>query len=82
MNQESIAHYRQECEQHLTEELLPFWLDRCLDEQYGGFITHFDEDGNDSGTDEKSLIAQPRCVYTFASAHRAGYGDGKGLDYA
>ncbi len=82
MNQETIARYRQECEQHLTEELLPFWLDRCLDEQYGGFITHFDRDGNDTGTDEKSLIAQTRCVYTFASAHRAGYGDGKCLEYA
>ncbi|MEM8969696.1 MAG: AGE family epimerase/isomerase [Bacteroidota bacterium] len=82
MNQETIARYREECEQHLTEELLPFWLDRCLDEQHGGFITHFDQDGNDVGTDEKSLIAQARCIYTFASAHRAGYGEGKCLEYA
>ncbi|MEQ9442499.1 MAG: AGE family epimerase/isomerase [Cyclobacteriaceae bacterium] len=82
MNRETIARYREEAEQHLTNELLPFWLDRSLDQQYGGFITHFDKDGNDTGTDEKSLIAQTRCVYTFASAHRAGYGGGKCLEYA
>jgi len=82
MNREIIARYREECEKHLTGELLPFWLDRCLDKQSGGFITHFDKDGNDAGTDEKSLIAQTRCVYTFASAHRAGYGNGQCLEYA
>ncbi len=72
----------EECNKHLTEELLPFWLDRCKDEQNGGFITHFDKDGNDTGDDEKSLIAQTRTVYTMSSAHRAGYGDGRCAEYA
>ena len=48
----------------------------------GGFITHFDRNGNDSGEDEKSLIAQSRCLYSLSSAHRAGYGDGKYADLA
>lgn len=82
MNQQQIQGFLQEAEQHLTQELLPFWLDRSKDEQHGGFITHFDKDGKDAGTDEKSLIAQTRCVYTFSSAHRAGYGEGKCLEYA
>ena len=72
----------EECKKHLTTELLPFWLDRCKDDENGGFITHFDKDGNDTGEDEKSLIAQSRTVYTMASAHRAGYGDGKCAEYA
>lgn len=71
-----------ECQHHLTQELLPFWLDRCKDDRHGGFITHFDEQGNDSGEDEKSLIAQSRTVYTMASAHRAGYGDGQCAAFA
>jgi len=71
-----------ECQHHLTQELLPFWLDRCKDDKNGGFITHFDEQGRDSGEDEKSLIAQSRTVYTMASAHRAGYGDGQCAEYA
>jgi mannobiose 2-epimerase len=67
---------------HLTTELLPFWFDRCKDDENGGFITHFDKDGNDTGEDEKSLIAQSRTVYTMASAHRAGYSDGRCAEYA
>lgn len=82
MNAQQIQQFLQEAEQHLTQELLPFWLDRSKDDQHGGFITHFDKDGKDTGADEKSLIAQTRCVYTFSSAHRAGYGDGKCLEYA
>ena len=74
---EQVTACLEECKQHLTTELLPFWLDRCKDDENGGFITHFDKDGNDTGGDEKSLIAQTRTVYTMSSAHRAGYGDGK-----
>ncbi|MDF9799554.1 mannose/cellobiose epimerase-like protein (N-acyl-D-glucosamine 2-epimerase family) [Catalinimonas alkaloidigena] len=82
MNTQQIQDFLQEAEQHLKQELLPFWLDRSKDEEHGGFITHFDKDGKDAETDEKSLIAQTRCVYTFSSAHRAGYGEGKCLEYA
>jgi mannobiose 2-epimerase len=48
-----------------------------IDKTNGGFITHFDKNGKDSGEDEKSLIAQTRSVYSLSSAHRAGYGEGK-----
>lgn len=82
MTPETLQRYRQELHTHLTEELLPFWMSRAVDQQHGGFITHFDRHGNDSGEDEKSLIAQTRSVYTYASAHRAGYGDGKLADMA
>ena len=82
MNKERVLACKQEAENHLKNELLPFWLDRCKDTKHGGFITHFDKNGSDTGEDEKSLIAQSRCVYTFASAHRAGYGNGKCEEYA
>jgi len=77
MNKEKIAELKQEAQNHLINELLPFWTTRMIDNENGGFITHFDKDGNDTGEDEKSLIAQTRCLYTISSAHRAGYGDGK-----
>ncbi len=66
-----VAGCLDECKGHLVGELLPFWLDRCRDDVNGGFITHFDKDGADSGEDEKSMLAQMRTIYTFASAHRA-----------
>ena len=72
-----IVTLRNEAEDHLINGLLPFWTTRMIDEKNGGFITHFDKEGKDTGEDEKSLIAQTRCVYTLASAHRAGYGGGK-----
>ena len=71
-----------ECEEHLTTELLPFWLDRCKDDVHGGFNTQFDADGNDSGHDEKSMLAQMRTVYSMSAAHRAGYGSGRCGEYA
>ena len=82
MNEEQILAYRKEAVNHLENELLPFWMARCKDDKNGGFIVHFDKDGNDSGEDEKSLIAQTRTVYTMSSAHRAGYGNGRCAEYA
>jgi len=77
MNKNEIEQLRNEAFQHLTTELLPFWTTRMKDEKNGGYLTHFDKDGNDTGENEKSLIAQTRCLYTLSSAHRAGYGNGE-----
>ena len=77
MNRSELLQYRNEAWQHLTTELLPFWTTRMKDEKNGGYLTHFDVNGNDTGEDEKSLIAQTRCLYTVSSAHRAGYGNGE-----
>lgn len=82
MNREEATRLRDEALNHLENELLPFWTSRMADQKNGGFITHFDKDGRDTGEDEKSLIAQTRCLYTLSSAHRAGYGGGKLADLA
>ncbi len=80
MNKEKIESYQQEIVHHLKNELLPFWLKRCRDNTYGGFITHFDADGNDTGEDQKSLIAQTRTVFSMSTAHRHGWGHGQCAD--
>jgi mannose/cellobiose epimerase-like protein (N-acyl-D-glucosamine 2-epimerase family) len=77
MKKEELITFKERSENHLVYELLPFWTSRFADRINGGFITHFDEKGNDSGEDEKSLIAQTRSLYTVSSAHRAGYGKGE-----
>ena len=82
MNKEELFKFKSEAEDHLTNELLPFWTTRMVDKKDGGYITHFDQGGKDTGENEKSLIAQTRCLYTISSAHRAGYGQGKYLDIA
>ena len=82
MEKDQVQEYLEESTEYFQTKLLPFWLDRCRDTEHGGFITHFDEDGKDSGEDEKSLIAQTRTVYAMASAHRHGYGNGRCAEYA
>ncbi len=82
MNKNEIIALKDEASNHLTNELLPFWTTRMKDEKNGGYITHFDKDGNDTGEDEKSLIAQTRCLYTISSAHHAGYGNGEYAELA
>ncbi len=77
MDRKVLTQLKKEAENHLVNELLPFWTTRMIDHENGGYLTHFDEKGNDTGEDEKSLIAQTRCLYTLSSAHRAGYGKGE-----
>lgn len=76
MDKNEIVALKTEAENHLKNELLPFWTTRMKDELNGGYLTHFNREGEDTGEDEKSLIAQTRCLYTISSAHRAGYGEG------
>ncbi len=82
MTRQECERFRLEMRNHLTEELLPFWLERVCDTVNGGYITHFDEHGNDTGENEKSLIAQARTIFTMSYAHRFGYGKGRCRDYA
>jgi len=82
INTKQVSACLEECKKHLNMELLPFWLNRCKDDKNGGFITHFDKDGKDAGTNEKSLISQTRTVYSMSAAHRAGYGGGKCAEFA
>lgn len=82
IDRDQVSGCLDECRKHFTTELLPFWLDRCKDDVNGGFITHFDKDGKDTGEDEKSALAQLRTVYSMSAAHRAGFGGGRCAEYA
>ena len=82
MDPTAITSCLEEVEEHLSQELLPFWMDRMMDQAYGGYLTHFDQYGKEVETDEKSLIAQSRSVFTLSSAHRAGWGGGLCADMA
>ncbi|HQM47941.1 MAG TPA: AGE family epimerase/isomerase [Candidatus Hydrogenedentes bacterium] len=71
-----------EVQHHLREELIPFWMTHGVDEEYGGFLTYFDRNGNPTGETVKTLICQTRMIYTYSSMYRAGYGGQKALDIA
>jgi mannobiose 2-epimerase len=69
-----IQSLRSEIKEYTEGALLPFWIQRTVDQKQGGFITHFDEFGEDAGDDEKSLIAMTRSVFTYSQAYRHGFG--------
>ena len=53
---------------YLTEDVLPFWLNNAIDEEYGGIFTCLDEEGNIYG-EEKSVWFQGRALYVFSHAY-------------
>jgi len=59
---------------HLTDNIFSFWLDKAIDEEYGGIFTQLDQKGNLYGT-EKSVWFQGRALYIFALAHNCGVRD-------
>lgn len=69
-------------EEYLTGTLLPFWMERSPDPEYGGFLSYFDARGRPTGETTKTFLMQVRMLYTMASAHRAGYGGGRCADLA
>ena len=81
MKSEQSLHLN-EIRSHLKNELLPFWTDRILDRDYGGFLTYFDKDGNPTGETDKALLSQVRSLYSLSAAHRAGYGGDELLELA
>ena len=71
-----------EVQNHLRDELLPYWRSHGVDHDHGGFLTYYDKDGKPTGETVKTLVCQTRMIYTFASIHRSGLDDGKFLEWA
>ncbi len=59
-----------EVKAHLEGGIIPFWT-RAKDEAYGGFLTNFDDLGDDTGTPEKYVNTQCRLTWWFSRLHRA-----------
>lgn len=74
--------FLEEVQNHLRDELLPFWLTHGVDKEYGGFLTYLDKNGNPTGETVKTHLCQTRCIYTYSSIHRAGIGKGEFLQIA
>jgi len=76
-----LAH--KEMQNHLLNELLPFWKVRGVDKEYGGFLTYLDKDGNPTGETLKTLVCQLRMIFTSSEVSRYNLDpDGTFLGYA
>jgi mannose/cellobiose epimerase-like protein (N-acyl-D-glucosamine 2-epimerase family) len=61
---------------HLLEELLPYWAERGVDRQHGGFHNRLDGQGRPLPDDFKRLLVQARQIYAFSQGARLGAGRG------
>lgn len=64
--QQALLHAKQEIQTTLAEKVIPFWLERSVDEQFGGYITSFDENGVFDGNGVKYMVTQSRMLWGFA----------------
>jgi mannobiose 2-epimerase len=71
--------YRDVLEREL-DELLSFWA-RARDPVAGGYFTMLDRRGVPNGR-RRYLVPASRLVWTFAAAHRLGFGGGRWLEHA
>lgn len=62
-----ILEAKQEIRDILTNKIIPFWLDRSVDREYGGYLTQFDENGEFNGNGTKYLVTQSRMVWGFSN---------------
>lgn len=53
---------------YLTDNVLKFWLDIAIDDEFGGIFTQVERDGTVYG-EEKSVWFQGRALWTFAKAY-------------
>jgi N-acylglucosamine 2-epimerase len=68
-------------EHHLFEEVMPFWVQHCIDWENGGINNIVKEDGTVVSTD-KILWSQARALWTFSAIYNYLQPDPKWLDIA
>lgn len=61
---------RQAIERELHDNLLPFWRERALDSEKGGFIAEMSLGGLVNETAAKGLILNARLLWTFSALYR------------
>lgn len=54
---------------NLEEGILPFWLQRGIDTQFGGYLTCFNEAGNPTEDTDKYIVTQTRMIWGFAALY-------------
>lgn len=60
-----ISAYVKYYEKHILEDIMPFWDERCIDRECGGYLTCFDREGNLTD-DNKYVWFQGRQLYVYS----------------
>jgi len=57
----------------LSDNIIDFWLPRCLDHEHGGYLVDFDAEGRFCDLERKGLIAQARMLWLFSRLVSGGF---------
>ncbi len=66
MKEEQLLKIRQEIQMVLRDKIIPFWLERSVDYEHGGYLTCFDQDGNYMENGVKYIVTQSRMLWGFS----------------
>lgn len=65
-----IARLRKEVQEELTQNILPFWINKMTDHAHGGFYGRITGDDQLDEQANKGLILNARILWTFSGAYR------------
>lgn len=68
MNKETVDKLHKHYETYLLDNCIPFWMEHCLDNKFGGYLTCLDRCGNVYNTD-KSVWFQGRGTWLFSKLY-------------
>ncbi|MBE6612643.1 MAG: N-acylglucosamine 2-epimerase [Ruminococcaceae bacterium] len=58
-----------EIRENLERGIIPFWLTKGIDREFGGYLTCFDEAGNPTGDTDKYIVTQTRMIWGLAAMY-------------
>jgi mannobiose 2-epimerase len=67
---ETIQQFSRAVRNELQNNLVPFWLERSVDSEYGGFIGQMSNNGTIDPRAPKGLILNARILWTFSALYR------------
>ncbi|MDR2484691.1 MAG: AGE family epimerase/isomerase [Treponema sp.] len=65
-DRKSLSTIRTEAGNILQNKIIPFWLEKSVDTQYGGYLTGFDAGGSPTEDTNKYIVTQARMVWGFS----------------
>lgn len=65
-----LTDYKAELENTLRNHIIPFWLGRSIDSEFGGYLTSFDDHGIFDGNGVKNIVTQSRMVWGFSHLYK------------
>ena len=69
-NKKNVNYMKTELKETLTKNILPFWSEKMIDQENGGFYGRIDGRGEVHPQAEKGAILNARILWAFAAAYR------------